>query len=156
MNKEILDKFDDINMNKKDDYVAPHKPLLILYAIGKLRRDGIRMHSYTQIDKDLGILLKEFGSYETKGTQEPFWRLQKDCVWYVTKAERISENDKGGVNKGDLKEHKTSGGFHEGIAKQLIDDNELVNRIIDMMLAKPNPPLDRDKVLAAVGIEYPY
>ena len=41
---------------------APHKPLLILYAIGKLLRGEDRLISYTDdIEENLENLLREFG-----------------------------------------------------------------------------------------------
>ena len=74
----IIEKFDSIRPWRSGDRRAPHKPLLVLYAIGKLRSDGTKLHKYAEIDEELGKLLQEFGPSQTKkGTQDPFWRLKK-------------------------------------------------------------------------------
>ena len=66
MKKEvIIQKFDDVRTWSREDERAPHKPLLILYAIGGLLRDGRRLVPYSEIDGDLGKLLQEFGARQT-------------------------------------------------------------------------------------------
>ena len=47
---EIIQKFASINVWKKGDERAPHKPLLILYALGKCSRGEDRFIPFSQID----------------------------------------------------------------------------------------------------------
>ncbi|HEX9145542.1 MAG TPA: hypothetical protein VGA09_14815 [Candidatus Binatia bacterium] len=71
-----------ITVWKRGGERAPHKPLLALYAIGRLLRGEPRMVAYADVDRDLSKLLMEFGprrqSYHPEG---PFWRLQNDELW---------------------------------------------------------------------------
>ena len=59
--EEIIKKFQNLNVWKSKDQRAVHKPLLVLYAIGKLLRGENRLISYAEVEEDLQNLLKEFG-----------------------------------------------------------------------------------------------
>jgi len=62
MNKEtILNQIKNLTVWKRGGERAPHKPLLLLLALGKLLQNKSRMISYEEIDKNLDILLREFG-----------------------------------------------------------------------------------------------
>ncbi|MGE5306496.1 MAG: hypothetical protein ACM3TN_24570 [Alphaproteobacteria bacterium] len=58
---EIRDRFNSITVWKRGGERAPHKPLLALYAIGRVLRGEARMAPYADVDRDLGKLLMEFG-----------------------------------------------------------------------------------------------
>ena len=133
--KLIIGKFDRIRIWRRGDERAPHKPLLILLAIGKLLSDGTRLVLYSEIDEGLGRLLQEFGpSQSTRGTAYPFWRLQADSIWEVTNAANITPNSAGDVRKADLLENNVSGGFPEEIADQLQNDSALVKMTLHWLL----------------------
>lgn len=152
----IIQKFEDIKPWQRGGKRAYHKPLLILYAIGKFLRGENRLILYSQVDIDLGKLLQEFGSRQTKqGTHYPFWRLQNDSVWEVTNADQITPNSSGDARKGDLLAHNVSGGFHETIAAQFQSDSTLVFEVIQNLLAKHFPTSIHSEILQAVDIERP-
>jgi putative restriction endonuclease len=54
---EIRERFNSITVWKRGGERAPHKPLLALYAIGRVLRGEPRMVRYAQVDRDLGKLL---------------------------------------------------------------------------------------------------
>ena len=152
----IIQKFEDIKPWQRGGKRAYHKPLLILYAIGKFLRGENRLILYSQVDIDLGKLLQEFGSRQTKqGTHYPFWRLQNDSVWEVTNAYQITPNSSGDARKGDLLAHNVSGGFHETITAQFQSDSTLVFEVIQNLLAKHFPPSIHSEILQVVDIELP-
>ena len=152
----IIQKFDKVKIWKRRDERAPHKPLLILYAIGRLLRDRSRLVPYSEIDEDLGKLLQEFGSrHSAQGTEYPFWRLCNDNVWEVTDAHKIIPNSAGDVSKKNLLEHNVSGGFHQAIAAQLQSDSTLAFEITQNWLDKHFPPSIHGEILQAVDIELP-
>ena len=45
--EQIIQKFQNLNVWKRKGERAPHKPLLALYAIGKLLRGEDRLMSYS-------------------------------------------------------------------------------------------------------------
>lgn len=69
----IVRKFETLNLASKDGKRAPHKPLLVVYAIGELMRGKDRLLPYSEIDKVLGELLSEFGTWRSRhNTRYPF------------------------------------------------------------------------------------
>ena len=114
----LLQKFKALNLWQKEGKRAPHKPLLVLLAIGKLLRDEPRLIEYSDIEEKLGKLLQEFGPWRSISRPEyPFWRLRNDGVWEVSDEEKIRETNKGDAYKTDLRRNKVSGGFTEPIAR---------------------------------------
>ena len=154
--KEITRKFESLRVWQRGDERAPHKPLLILYAIGRLLQDAQRLLPYSEVDEKLGILLREFGpKRKNYHTQLPFWRLQNDGVWEIPEAYQISETPSGDVRKSDLDVYEASGGFTEDIARHLQDDHDLALRIVQGLLAAHFPTSIHEDILQAVEIKLP-
>ena len=152
----IIQKFETLRRWRRAGERAPHKPLLVLYAIRKLRRDEVRLIPYSEIDEHLEKLLREFGPRRANyRTQYPFWRLQNDGVWEVTNAHKIVPNSGGDVRKRDLLDYNVAGGFHEAIAEQLQNDSRLASEIIQSLLDAHFPSSIHEDILQAVEIESP-
>ncbi len=152
----IIQKFEQLKVWRNADERAPHKPLLVLYAIGELLRDGNRLLPYSEIDDKLGNLLREFGTRQTnQGTQYPFWRLQNDEVWEISDADKIRQTSSGDALKSDLVHYDVSGGFLEDIAYQLQSDSSLSFEIIQSLLGAHFPSSLHEDILQTVGIELP-
>ena len=154
--EEVIQKFQSLRPWKRAGERAPHKPLLVLYAIRRLLRDRRRLTPYCEIDEHLEKLLQEFGFKQTAQRPEyPFWRLRNDSVWKVTYAHKIVPNSAGDVRKNDLIEHDVSGGFHKAIADQFQNDSKLVSEVIQILLYNNFPYSIHEDILEAVGIESP-
>lgn len=79
----ILNRFDDLSIWKKGDQRAAHKPLLVLYTLGRWQR-GQSDVTFREAEPDLTALLREFGPpRKSDHPEQPFWRLQRDGVWTV-------------------------------------------------------------------------
>ncbi len=154
---EILEKFESLRQWGSEGERAPHKPLLVLYAIGKLLRGEDRLISYSDdVEENLKNLLREFGPRRnTYNPHFPFWRLQNDGVWEVTNADRIRQTASGDAYVTDLRGNNVSGGFNETISEQLINDTNLTFEIIYRLLNAHFPPSIHEDILQAVGIELP-
>ena len=153
--KSVIQKFKTLNLWKRGGKRAPHKPLLVLYTIGKLLQGESRLLPYSEIDENLGNLLREFGPKRNTRTEFPFWRLQNDGVWEITDADKIGQTSSGDALKSDLDRYDVSGGFLEDIASQLQNDSKLAFRIIQNLLDAHFPYSLHEDILQAVGIEYP-
>lgn len=151
---EIICRFKSIQPSKRGGVKAPHKPLLILFSLKKLKIDRFRLVPYTEVDERLTELLEKFNpSGSTKNTNEPFWRLTYDKVWEVTNSENLQIKSKGRVNKGELRNYDVYGGFLVEIAEVFNNDQTLVVEIIQMMLYKVFPDSKHNKVIHTVGIQ---
>ena len=63
---------------------APHKPLLLLYALGRLQRAGSSAVTFAEAELTLDRLLQEFGPAGRRTTPAyPFHHLQTDGLWLV-------------------------------------------------------------------------
>ena len=150
----IVRNLENLNIWRSDGARAPHKPLLILYAIGELLRGTSRLLPYSEIDDNLGSLLSEFGPRRSRqGTQYPFWRLQSDGIGEVTDVDKIRLTASGDAFKRDLADYDVRGGFTEEVAKQLQTDSTLASEIIQKMLDGHFPDTWHDDILQGVGIE---
>ena len=158
MDKElILQKFEDLRQWGSGGERAPHKPLLVLYAIGKLLRGEDRLISYADdIEENLENLLKEFGPRRNSyNPQFPFWRLQNDGIWEVTDADKIGQTPSGDAHITDLRNYNVSGGFNQTIFQELKNDSQLVFEVIHKLLNKHFPPSIHEDILQTVDIELP-
>ena len=77
----------EINLTtwKRGSQRAPHKPLLLLYALGKWK-NGRRDFPWAQVKVDVAYLIEQFGGNARPEASNPFVRLQKDGngrIWTV-------------------------------------------------------------------------
>ena len=138
----------------RGDQRAVHKPLLVLYAIGYARRSAERLIPFRQINTELASLLKEFGPpRRSTHTEYPFWRLQNDGIWEVTRAEsllqRASNND---PLKSELLSNDIRGGFLPDFFAQLRRSAKTQSRIAQGLLRAHFPNTMHADILAAVGL----
>lgn len=158
MNRErILQQFETLRQWGSGGERAPHKPLLVLYAIGKILRGEDRLISYVDdIEENLKNLLREFGPRrDNYNPHFPFWRMQNDGIWEVTNANSIRQTASGDAYITDLRNYNVSGGFNETICEQLQNDSELCFEIIRKLLDAHFPPSIHEDILQAVNIELP-
>ena len=162
--EEIIQKFQNLNIWKKRDKRAAHKPLLVLYAIGKLLRGEGRFISFKNSEDALKDLLKEFGTWKSihLRPQYPFWRLrnEKDKIWEIPNENKIQEGKRkdgkstGDAIIGDLRRYGV-GGFPEPIAYQLQQEPQLAFEVVRNLLNAHFPFSYHDDILHTVGIALP-
>src|SRR5262249_41640056 len=111
----ILSRFDALRVWGRGDQRAPHKPLLVLYALGRWARGETEL-ALAEVDPALPSLLKEFGPPHRTSSIYPFWRLQNDGVWLV-QAEGTLKSRKGNTDppKTELLAHHARGGFSDEV-----------------------------------------
>jgi CPA1 family monovalent cation:H+ antiporter len=80
----VLHRFDKLGVWSRGDQRAPHKPLLVLYALGRWSRGGEGGHPVQAggggLDRAAPGVRAAPESYHA---EYPFWRLQNDGVWAV-------------------------------------------------------------------------
>jgi putative restriction endonuclease len=151
---EILQKFDRINVWTRGDERAPHKPLLILYALGRWQRGERSEVPFADVAQDVGELLREFGSpRQSYHPEYPFWRLQADGLWIV-ESDAPVEPRKGQTDakKSELLKHKARGGFVGPVRAALDLDPSLAGDIAQRLLDAHFPDSVHGDILDAVGL----
>jgi putative restriction endonuclease len=152
---ELESAFSRLNVWRRGDERAPHKPLLVLYALARYYRGESRLIPYGEVDRKLRDLLEEFGPARSSHHPElPFWHLQSDDVWELAPGGSGSERVVAtGPNRRLFLTHGYSGGFPIKIYDRLLDDRELILRIARAVLAAHFPPSIHEDIAAAVGLD---
>ncbi len=91
---DILQTFANIRMAPAGGGRAVHKPLLILFWLGRLERGEPRTAAFVDVEGSFKQLLTEFGSTNSPKTRHyPFWFLGNDAggnVWQLESAGGIA------------------------------------------------------------------
>jgi putative restriction endonuclease len=150
----VRGRFDKLNVWGRGGQRAPHKPLLVLYALGRWGRGEAGDIPFREVDADLTGLLKEFGPpRQSYHPEYPFWRLQNDGVWAVHAAgpltPRQSSTD---AKKSDLLAKDAAGGFSPEVRAALRADPRLVTEVAARLLENHFPESIRPDILSAVGL----
>lgn len=147
--------FDKITMWKRGGQRAPHKPLLILYALSQCIQTEKRFISFSEIDQKFKNLLMEFGpTRKSYHPEYPFWRLQNDGLWELKNAENVTSR-KGNTDakKSELIKYNVLGGFTQEIYNLLISNKDQVPDIASSILEKNFPASIHEDILQAVGLD---
>ncbi len=151
----VLKQFDQLTTWSDGNQRAPHKPLLVLYALGHYDRDNAAVIPFAEVSVDLTTLLKEFGPSRTSHHPEyPFWRLQNDGVWTVrADGELAARKGNSDPKKSELLAHHARGEFTPEVRAALDADPTLATEIAARLLDGHFPPSLHEDILAAVGLE---
>lgn len=147
--KALLDAVENINIWKKHSQRAPHKPLLILYALGRFQTERSERFEYEEIKDSLKGLLIDFGpNRESYDTKDPFVRLQRDGIWHLSiERDSIELNDRWLLN------NHVTGGFNSDVLNLIKQDDNLIREIAENILDSHFPESIHEDILCAVGLD---
>lgn len=151
--EQLLGRFERLNVWSRGGERAPHKPLLVLYALARLTH-GQESVSFSSVDRALTELLREFGPPRRSYHPEyPFWRLQRDGLWHIPNANQLARR-KGQTDarKSELLRHGAVGRFPPDVLNALRTDPSLIEDIARALLAQHFPESMHDDILSAVGL----
>jgi putative restriction endonuclease len=153
--EQLIRAFDGINVWKRADERAPHKPLLLLMALGRVQRGESRLLPYRDVDPKLRSLLIEFGpTRKSYHPEYPFWRLQNDGIWEIPCADQL-EPRRGHTDarKSELILNDAAGGFPAEIDVTLRGDASLIRELAQDILNAHFPDTLHDDIATAVGLD---
>jgi putative restriction endonuclease len=153
MTTTVLTRFDELNIWRQGDQRAPHKPLLVLYALGRWQQGKAEL-TYAEAEPELTALLREFGPpRKSDHPEQPFWRLQRDGVWTVTAPPDLPMKTGDDIPRVTaLRSHDVSAGFSADVQAALTADPALVTRIAVQILERHFPESLHQDILNAVGL----
>ncbi|MCL8011383.1 phosphorothioated DNA-binding restriction endonuclease [Streptomyces sp. AS02] len=129
---------------------APHKPLLLLYALGRFQEDATSELRFSAVEQDLQQLLTEYGPPNRTTPAYPFHHLVNDGVWEV-------RTDRGPASPGsglrDLRDSGATGQLAPGLREALRGEPELLHRIARSLLDLHFPPSLHSELCEAVGLD---
>lgn len=149
--QEIKTAFANIKVWKRREERAPHKPLLILYALGRVQRKEKRMVLYTEAKETLKQLIEDFGPPRLSRAMYPFIYLSNDGIWELQGEEKI--HTKGHYSDKELSAQKIRGGFNEEIYSMLLNNPRLLTDVAQNILEQNFPSSMHEDILSTVGIQ---
>jgi putative restriction endonuclease len=150
---EVLALFRGLTVWGSGDQRAPHKPLLVLYALGWWARDCTTI-PFSSVNEDLPRLLQDFGPpRKTHHPEYPFWRLQNDGVWTVVASAPLTLGADGAPTKRELLRYDARGQFTDEVQAAFKADPPLVPNIAQQLLASHFPESMHQDILNSVGLE---
>lgn len=129
---------------------APHKPLLLLHALGRFQQDADSELRYSAVEKDLQRLLTEYGPPNKTTPAYPFHHLVSDGVWEV-RTDRGHGSPGSGVRA--LRETGATGRLAPELRTALRHEPELLGRIARLLLDLHFPTSLHGELCEAVGLE---
>lgn len=145
----ISKRFETLTVWRRAGERAPHKPLLLLLALGLFRR-GIHLLPYSEYEPKLAELLREFGpSRRTLHPEYPFLRLRTDGVWEIV---RRAEGEPAADTIAGLRATGAAGRFPDQIQAAFASDPKLINMVATQLLTAHFPESLHQDILDAVGL----
>jgi putative restriction endonuclease len=151
--EDVLQRFDELTVWKQGEQRAPHKPLLVLYALGLWQRGRAEV-TFREAEPALRALLQEFGPpRKSDHPEQPFWRLQRDGVWEVRAPSGLPLKTGDTIPRvGALRSPEVQAGFTGDVRDALAADPGLVAAIAERTLDRNFPQSLRQDILDAVGL----
>jgi putative restriction endonuclease len=152
--ENVLQKISRLRTYQHGERRAPHKPLLLLIAIGE-RIHGKEQLTYGEVEKALMPLLKAFAPPVQNRPQPelPYWHLVSDGLWTVEGVDALPRQAGGFPRIGALRQ--THGRLDAELATVVTTDPIGTELIIERLLEEYFPPTIHEDIMAAVGIERP-
>jgi len=146
---ELKTTVSNLSIWKKNGQRAPHKPLLLLYALAQLQR-GVTELPYMQVQEKLKRLLIEFGPpRKSYHPEEPFVRLTTDGIWKLN-----IEVDKKKFSDKQLAADGAKGGFSPEVLALLSKQEGLIQELAEQLLREHFPDTIHEDILEDVGLSF--
>ncbi len=150
-----MQQFRDLNVWRRGDERALHKPLLILYALGQVQAGVDRLIPFDRLEDPLTRLLDEFGPPRRSTHPElPFYHLQTDGVWEIEERVPLTRR-RGSKNplRTELRKWSIRGGFTSAIFEQLKARPEAVRELARAILSAHFPDSLHRSIAGATGLD---
>jgi putative restriction endonuclease len=140
--EEILDQIAGIRRFARDGFVAPNKPVTLLWALARLEEEKPRLAPFSLFENELRPLLAAAGRPKTLPVHA-FWALRNDGLWeVVTEGELTWRSGSQEPTTTSLRDANASGGFSEPIFAALAESSSLreaVSSILREQLRESTP-----------------
>ena len=142
-----------LNVWRSGGQRAPHKPLLLLLALGRVSRGESRLAPFGEIEKTLTGLLRHFGPPRKAHHPEfPFGRLVADGLWEIPEVASLRRTASGDLYKRDLLDRGVAGGLPEPLYRLLAADPRSAQHAARLILNGHFPASMHQHILESVGL----
>lgn len=149
--REFLTHVNNIRPWVKGTQRAPHKMLMLLLMLGRLKQGNPGSMPYREMSPLFDELLRKFANkYKKDGAQYPFYALQTEGIWKLSEAVPIQKNKKPSLS--DLHNINPAGGFNSSVLQLLERRLELIDVAAVVLLRNQYPDSYHQDILKAVGL----
>ena len=154
--KEFLETLKQLNLWKRGTNRAPHKPLLLLWALGRVRQGKHRLASYEHdVEGPLKSLLADFGPWrKVLHPENPFWHLQTEGIWEIAGDKALAVAPGRSATRSALVKNHMRGGLSESLYKRLRRDSQLIRAAANVLLYDHFPESMHDAIRERVGLPH--
>lgn len=152
---EFLERLRKLKQHHSAGMRARHKPILLLYALARMKHYGAERISYREARDQVAPLLMRYGPPGTRArVSDPFSRLESDRIWVLLARDRNALFAAGGnARPGALDRHNPEAGFDDATLALLRRRPELIDAAARVLLDANFPAVDHDQVLHDVGLQ---
>jgi putative restriction endonuclease len=149
----LLARFDGIRQFARGGRRAPHKPLLLLYALARLKHDRQTEIRFNATETIVNPLLRSYGPWSSGAhVSYPYGRLVNDGLWHLpARAQLLDAN--GNVREGVARERDAPAGFTPDVLATFEQEPELIEVMALHLLDRHFAPGLHEEILEAVGLE---
>lgn len=147
---DVLSFLTSLRQHQQAGHRSPHKPLLVLLALGQLAATGSSAIPWSVAEHSLAALIAEFGQPSRTGralsAAYPFTRLRSDGVWALdaeVPMDKVSP----------LSEHNVTGRLASPIESALRANPALILDTARLLVTSNFPDTVAPDVLEAVGLD---
>jgi putative restriction endonuclease len=154
---EILAAFARLKIFQRGEQRAIHKPLLVLFALGRIVKGDERLMDFAAMEQEFKQLLQEFGPSSAAASRHyPFWHLATDAdgaLWELKGPRDILDRPRGVTpNLTELRANHIRGGFSPALFEALSSDGRLRSELARLILETHFPESLHNDLLAATGM----
>ena len=133
--EDFLERIRELNVWGAKGRRAPHKPLLLLLALGRLQRGEPRLTRFEEVEALLSNLLRLFvPPSKVQHPEYPFGRLRRDGLWEIPNVTGLPHTRSGDLHKRALLRQRVEGGLPESVYQMLLADRELIASTAQLLL----------------------
>jgi putative restriction endonuclease len=148
--EQVLERLASFRQYQRDGKRVPHKPLLVLLALGRLESSGHSALPWSVAETQLADLVAEFGPPSRTGRAQaaayPFTRLRADGVWEI-------DHEVPDDNLTPLREQRVVGQLESALEQALRESPSLLRAAARQLVESQFPMTVAPDVLTAVGLD---
>jgi putative restriction endonuclease len=155
---DILTAFATIRRARREDTYAPHKPLLLLLALGRIQHGLPRLATFAELEPQLKEMLRTFAPASSLNSRHyPFWHLRGDAaraLWELNAPKALTVRPDGATpNLGELRQPGVQAGFSAEVFDALVHQPSLLQQAAQSLLNSSFPETLHADILAAAGLD---
>ena len=156
--QEVLAAFQNVRRAVRNDVYAPHKPLLLLLALGRVQRGLPRLSTFSEVEPDLKAMLGAFAPASSLSSRHyPFWHLRGDggrTLWDFSGPEVLTSQPDGATpNLGELRRPGIQAGLCADVFDTLAHQPGLLQQVAQQLLEANFPETLHADIAAAARLD---